>query len=457
MLWVVTPSNILLYNCYSKPSSDYASDSSEHLIDFFDKTEAELRRLNDFAGLLQIESGRFWQKEKAKQIDRRQRVDRALLNDLQEVENLLVEEGLDRSVAHALLGRTIFVAYLQDRKILKQQFFISRYQSKSLSEIMANKSATYDLFEWVHKTFNGDLFPLKHVVSQRTMLERNLVKHNHLETIREWISKTDMKTGQKSLWPYDFSVVPVELISSIYEMFAHADDTSVARERSTHYTPINLVDLVLSQVFEGLPADANILDLSCGSGVFLVEALRRLVAGRLADGAEWTREMTREVLYKQIYGVDINKEAVQIAAFSLYLTALDLDPDPQPPSALKFRPLIEQNLFSSDAFDENAPFNKQEPFASKNFGAVVGNPPWKRSKSNKSGAEYCAKRNYPISRENPDQAFLWRIGDFANNDTVIGVILHSKPFFSHTNTAHKAKEAIFKRYRSRVWKPMRFN
>lgn len=445
LLWVVTPTQVRIYNCYSRPDNE--ADSQSHLIKMFRNVEADLQRLNEFAGRLQVESGEFWRK--APQIDRRKRVDAALLEDLTEAERQLVETDLDRTIAHALLGRSIFVAYLQDREILKPQFFRSRFQVERFVDVLATKSATYDLFEWIQDTFNGDLFPLTRR-NGHAVHEQSLVRPVHLRIVREFLSGMEMKTRQQRLWPYRFDVIPVELISSIYEMFAHASDARSARERSTHYTPINLVDLVLSQVFDGMAADAKILDLSCGSGVFLVESFRRLVARRMAAGEAPSRKMVRDVLYNQIYGVDISREAVQIAAFSLYLTALELDPDPQPPSALKFRPLIGSNLFASDAFDEEAAFNHYQPFVNREFGAIVGNPPWTRSSSNDQAKRYCTRRKYPVARDNPDQAFLWRIGDFSNTDTKIGLILHSKPFFSQTNKAIETKSAFLLRFKTDV-------
>ncbi len=450
LLWVVTPTRVLLYNAYAKPISDGAANQTGHVIDVFEQTEQGLRELNEFAGLLQFETGQFWQQVKARQIDRRLRVDKALLTDLEEAEKQLVANNLQPSVAHALLGRAIFIAYLQDRKILKPQFFTRRFQQRDFAEVLASKAATYELFNWVHQTFNGDLFPLRHRVDERSLAEINLVKAVHLEIVRAWLNGTEMKTSQQRFWPYDFSVVPIELISSIYEKFAHTSDAVAAKKTSTHYTPINVVDLVLSQVFEGLPADSNVLDLACGSGVFLVESLRRLVARKLATGAKLSRELVRETLYRQIYGVDINPEAIQIAAFSLYLTALDLDPSPQPPSELTFRPLIGRNLFATDAFDENAEFNRQEPFVSRNFGAVIGNPPWTQNKKQRSPVEYCERHDYPILREHPDQAFLWRVGDFSNKNTVIGMILAAKPFFSQADDASQAKKALLNRFKPRV-------
>ena len=113
------------------------------------------------------------------------------------------------------------------------------------------------------------------------------------------MTRQNLRSGQKTFdfWQYDFEVIPIELISSIYERFIYADNQATAKARGTHYTPVNLVDLVFSQVFDDhlfakkLPSDAKILDLACGSGVFLVDAFRRLVARRIAGGEKLTRTL----------------------------------------------------------------------------------------------------------------------------------------------------------------------
>lgn len=455
MLWVVTPTNVRLYNCYSEPTRD---NPERNLIALFENTEASLKQLNEHASRLQLESGEFWQWQNAKQIDRKKRVDRVLVEDLQKAEKKLREQGLESQVAHALLMQSIFVAYLQDRGILDTQFFRSRFNVDSFTDLLDNSPDTHELFEWLQVAFNGDMFPTS------SSLE-NSYELRHLEIIKDLVGGTaDIETGQGRLWRfYEFKVIPVELISSIYENFLYSKDSKTAKELSVHYTPINLVDLVLDEVFRDLNGNAKILDLSCGSGVFLVESLRRLVVKRWINGEERSRQLIRDTLYNQIYGVDVEPQAIQIAAFSLYLTALELDYElnySTPISDdLKFRELIGRNLFSSNAFDEEAVFNSVEPFINKGFDAVVGNPPWKPSKANQLATNYCNRKRpdegypegYPIARsENPDQAFLWRVGDFANEDTSIGLILHSKPFFSNTQKAWQAKEALFKRFKPRV-------
>ena len=456
LLWVVTPTKVLLYNSYAKPASDDEKDAEKHLIGLFENTEQSLRQLNEFAGRLQFESGDFWIHEKARQIDRSQRVDESLLADLEEAERLLTKAQLAPIVAHALLGRSIFVAYLQDRGILNANFFQEQFHVENFVELLYSEQAvsgTYKMFEWIRKTFNGDLFPLNHKDKNGNILrEQDLVDKTHLTKVGDFLDGVDMRSRsrQRRLWPYKFDVIPVELISSIYEKFIHASDSTLAIERSTYYTPINLVDLVLSEVEKSLPVHANVLDMSCGSGIFLVESLRRLVTHRIAHGEKWSRPLIRNTLYNQIYGVDINGEAVQIAAFSLYLTALELDPEPQSLRDIRFETLRERNLFTADAFDENASFNKKEPFASKNFHAIVGNPPWRRKKTHILADDYCKKRNYPVTSRSLDQAFLWRIADFVNQKTQIGLIMHSRPLFSHTEEALQARKELFTRLTPKV-------
>ncbi len=458
MLWVITPDEVLLYNSYSQPTEQDEIDPNQHLIERFETTEDDLKRMNKYASRLEIESGEFWKWEKAQQIDRKQRVDKILVKDLNDAEKKLTQEKqLARQFAHALLIRSVFVAYLQDRGILNQEFFSRRFGVKSFKVLLNDKLATYDLFTWLQTIFNGDLFPI-------TLQEKNAVEKQHLEVVQSLIGGVEeIATGQQRLWQfYDFKVIPIELISSIYESFIYADDSISAEDNSTHYTPINLVDLVISEVFKNLDGNAKILDLACGSGVFLVESLRRLVVKRCANGEIPTRYLIRATLYNQIFGVDIEPKAVQIAAFSLYLTALELDYELEKTRKLtddlKFEKLIGKNLFASDAFNETSEFNQIEVFAQKQFNAIIGNPPWTKSKS-KSIKKYCERKRpefgypdgYPTAKGTPpDQAFLWRIGDFANDKTCIGLIFHAQRFFSNEVLSKKAKASLLIRFKPKV-------
>lgn len=446
MLWVITPTQVILYDCFSRPTRE--PDAKRHVIKIFENTVEGLRALNELAGREQLETGRFWTAQPAKRIDRRHRVDAMLLRDLGATVRLLVAAGLPVEQSHALLGRSIYVAYLIGRRILRPEFLNTLLGTSDGVEIFGNRHATYRLFEWVEKTFNGDLFPL--VDRDSGVDERDMVDAAQVEIVRRFLAGESPDSGQLALWPYRFDVIPVELLSSIYENFAHWADRPTAASLGTHYTPLNLVDLVLTQALDGLGGDAKVLDLACGSGAFLVETFRRLVARRVQAGTPADRALIRSVLYEQIYGVDVNAGAVRIAAFSLYLAALELDDAPEPPEALRFERLIGRNLFVADAFDQGAAFARTRPFVEKQFSVIVGNPPWTRSALSASGREYCEARRLPLARRTPDQAFLWRFGDFANESTRIAVVMSAKPFFAFTDAALETKGDLLRRYTPRL-------
>ena len=450
VLWVVTPGHVHLFDAYARPQS--TDTAAKHRIDLFERTAVGLERLRREAGRLSFETGEFWS---ATAITRDARVDASLLSDLWTAQEFLRQEQLSLPDAHALLLRSIFVAYLQDRGLLPEPFLSAEFGHPSFVDMLGDEAATRALFTWLAQTFNGDLFP-----AESSAVGKDF-EGTHLNVVQRLLRGTNLKTGQGALWPYRFDAIPVELISSIYQMFAHALDPSEAQSRSTHYTPTNLVDVVLSQVFRGLRPHAKVLDPACGSGVFLVDSLRRLVGRRRASGEPWTRPMVRETLSEQVYGVDVSEGSIRIAAFSLYLTALELDPKPSPPlSDLRFEPLIGTNLFASNFFPVNGKrpeFERHGPFADRAFDAIVGNPPWTRTNMSDPAILYCTERKEhglrrprPIHRYSPDQAFLWRLHDFVNPTTSIGLIMHGRVFFSHAEKARRVKEGLLSQFRPRA-------
>jgi hypothetical protein len=429
LLWVVSPQRIEVYNTYDRPTSQ--NDARPHLLKTFTLIEQELARLDDYAGRLAMASGRFWSNEV--RVRRDGRVDIQLLQDLQEVERKLQDGRLNRQFAQSLLGRSIFARYLVDRKIVKSDI-LKKFGSDDLSGIFDDHAKTYRLFDWMRTTFNGDIFP----VSDR---ERDVVKLKHLRLISQTLAGTSPITGQMSLWAYKFDVIPIELISSIYEQFAHSSEGGEAQGEGLHYTPISLVNLVLDEVLRGVRADARVLDFTCGSGVFLVESFRRLVNLR-AQGKPINRDMIRRTLREQIFGVDKNEAAIRVASFSLYLAALELDPDPSPPEALKFEPLIGRNLFAADAFEiGNVPSAKRA--FDKPFDVIVGNPPWTYRGIDRGQPVWPAGYHaQPLPPRSQDFAFVWHSLNYADEATRFGVVMRATPFFSNAPASVRARNAL---------------
>ncbi|MGH6816508.1 MAG: Eco57I restriction-modification methylase domain-containing protein [Hyphomicrobiaceae bacterium] len=273
-------------------------------------------------------------------------------------------------------------------------------------------------------------------------------QRKHLDRVADFLEAVDPLTGQTTLFPYQFDVIPVELISSIYEQFAHSQSApnradiigkkSEAANGSVHYTRLPAVSLVLDEVMDGLRGDETVLDLTCGSGVFLVEALRRFVRLRTRRKKP-TRELIRSILHRQLYGVDISEAAIHVAAFSLYLAALECDPDPQSPEGLKFEPLIGRTLINADAHNvEKTPKGAallDKDGERKRFDLVVGNPPWTfRGQVGSKERRRNGKSAAPLQPRGESLDFVARALDFAHEKTRLGMLLSAMPFFSGSNT-----------------------
>ena len=435
LLWVVSPQKIELYNGFDRPRE--TGDAATHRLRTFQKIENELDDLDSFAGRLAMETGRFWQQ--AGTVNRETSVDRQLLSDLAALERDLVAVGLDHFGAQGLIGRSIFTQYLIDRRIITEQFLESDYGHRTFPAILRDPSATERLFDWLREIFNGDMFPLEG--SSAPCAE-------HLCRVADFLEAVDPNTRQMKLFPYQFDVIPVELISSIYEQFAHADpltsDTNSGND--VFYTRLPLVSLVLDEITGGLTGEETVLDLTCGSGVFLVEALRRLVDLR-STGSERSRELIRSTLHQQIYGVDISESAVRVAAFSLYLAALELDPNPRSPQTLKFEPLIGKTLIIGDAWDVEITVNGQAALAkgdtSKKFDVIVGNPPWSyRGQSARAERRVRGGPRNALSPRGESLDFVFRAMDFASEDTRFGLILSAVQFFSLSRTGAAASRQL---------------
>ena len=83
LLWIVTPTHVRLYDCYSSPPSASDQVSPPPLGHFPLQSEDRLRDLDAMCGRLATETGAFWTSEIGSRIDRRHRVDRELLAEIQ--------------------------------------------------------------------------------------------------------------------------------------------------------------------------------------------------------------------------------------------------------------------------------------------------------------------------------------------------------------------------------------
>lgn len=435
LLIAILPNEVRVYNCFAQPTplDENRLDETALLKQaIWDSTDAlKFRKEMSEYRRWHIELGKFGLDGDSSQFDREERVDSRLLKNLRDIRDSLNENGLEMSVTNSLLGRSIFICYLFDRGIIGKDF-LGKYARSSTYVDLLRKSLdeTYQLFERLAYSFNGDLFPV-------TDEERGQVKSDHLDRLSDFLEGTDVVSGQLSFWPYDFKYIPIEFISAIYETFLGDEQ----QEDSAFYTPSSIVDYILNEVF---PLDLDtqgikILDPACGSGIFLVEAFKRLVISRyrgFEKGKVEFREL-KELLEESIYGVDTNKDAIQVAAFSCYLTLLEFLEPSNILDRVRFPVLMNRNLFVGDFFNTDLSFNNLS------FDIIVGNPPWKSQLTDRA-ASYLKDKRFVVGDKQIAQAFLWRVSTLLSDRGHACLLVPSKStLFNRSNTNLEFRRRFF--------------
>jgi hypothetical protein len=459
LLFIVTPTELKIFNNYKSPRNiDGSLDSRAGLIEtisLITDLETQRQKLSAYNRIM-LESGEYWRRSRER-FDVNMRVDTTLMNNLKIMRRKLIQTITARlsddrietinvvSIVHGLLSRSILIKYLEERKDSNgqsvfpdnfyEQFSLNGLKCKQYTDVLDSKEATYKLFEVLEAKFNGDMLPLAEN-------EHELVTETDLRELRQFlIGDSDLENQQLVLWPlYDFNVIPIQIISSIYELFFHLSDVD-DDDKGTYYTPLHLVDTLLDEVYpwEGKYEQIAIMDPSCGSGIFLVEAYRRIVCRWMNTNntLKINSEQLTKLLKDSIYGVDINIEAVRVASFSLSLALCDfLDPRSIWDDLL-FPKLVNSNLAVSDFFDKDKEFNLRK------YDIVIGNPPW-QSQLTDNATHYLKEKNKVVGDKQIAQAFSLKCVDLCEDTGVICLLMPSKGFlFNRSKKSSQYRKDFF--------------
>jgi tRNA1(Val) A37 N6-methylase TrmN6 len=420
-------------------------DSDKRTLKYLEKTSDFLEKLQKYS-YENIESGKVFSDERFGDLSKR--ADYALINDLKEVKAELLYNGLSYSSVHKLIARSIFIRYLEDREILTEEYYkkvaennkswqriLNSNSSEELfdfsdkhslySRVLQSKSFTYALFDKLMQDFNGDMFP-------DIDIEKKEINDNHLEILKDLLYGNTGIQKKLFFYSYKFNIIPLSLISSICEEFYHTEPIpqrskkARAKQSGAFYTPPVLAEFVLSKA---LTADVlinkpRVLDPACGSGIFLVEAFRRIIRFNIRNGNDPTFDDLKRILKKQIAGIEINEDAARITAFSLNLALLNYLEPPSIIEQIKKKNRLPNLIDFGNNIDEQN-FNIIQTGNAFNFSKaklgefdiIVGNPPWGEvsGKNQEIMLNWCAERNYPIADKESSQAFLYFASDLLKN------------------------------------------
>jgi type I restriction-modification system DNA methylase subunit len=270
----------------------------------------------------------------------------------------------------------------------------------------------------------------------------------HPDNLTQGISLDDkvLKGILKNLYypesPYEFSVLSADILGQVYEQFlgkiirltaGHQakieEKPEVKKAGGVYYTPTYIVDYIVEntvgKLLEGkTPRQVNnirVLDPACGSGSFLLGAYQFILDWHLeyytksdvkahkerilqigVDDYRLKTEERKRILLNNIYGVDIDSQAVEVTKLSLLLKVLEGENQEQI-SMFQERvlPSLDANikcgnsLIGSDfyASGQITMFDMEEEERYRinvfdwemefkvimdggGFDAVIGNPPW---------------------------------------------------------------------------------
>ncbi|MBN1971044.1 MAG: N-6 DNA methylase [Candidatus Delongbacteria bacterium] len=375
---------IKIIDCTTHISDDYKPN---YLIEALKISEKANKLYNEqFA--VKIKSGVFWEEEEVK--NKFKFTNNSAYNKL--IDNIhIIKTNLQNELKNKIqdifinkiIVQSILIKYLEERidtngnELLSDKYFKKFENSKTFIDVLKNGKFVELLIALNDQKsgFNGNVFQWKSD-------ELQLLKSIDLSLLADLLDtkKVNLASPQQEIifpnWRYfEFKYIPVELISRLYEEFLGENK----KDNGLYYTPAHLTKLIVD---ESLPLskhkDINlknfkILDPACGSGIFLVTAFKRLVQiWRLQNSMDYPSLSVLKNLLKNIYGIDKEEQAVELASFSLSLALCNELQPIEIINKLKFDDLRETNLISSDFFEVS------DEIKNIKFDLIIGNPPFNR-------------------------------------------------------------------------------
>ncbi len=356
------------------------------------------------------------------------------------------------------IDRIIFLRICEDRGIEDYERIRALAKGTNVYKRLCN------LFQEADERYNSGLFHFqkeKDVPEPPDTLTPNLVIDD--KPLKDIITRLYYPDS-----PYEFSALPASVLGQVYEQFlgkvirltpTHQvqieEKPEVRKAGGVYYTPSFVVDYIvqhtLSKLLEGKKpgprggaSKIKIVDPACGSGSFLIVAYQYLLDWHrdryVEDGPEkhrkelyqgpgglWllTTQEKKRILLNNIYGVDIDPQAVEVTKLSLLLKVLegessqtlnsqlrlfqeralpDLDhnikcgnslvgPDIYDIVQMSF--LDDEERYRINVFDWVSAFPEVFSSDEPGFDAVIGNPPYGAYLSKEETTYLLAKYRFP--------------------------------------------------------------
>jgi hypothetical protein len=435
---------------------------------------------------VKIKTGIFWENEKNQNKFKFSKSAYSILIDWIKVIIANTEKlntGCEDRIVKKVIVQTIMIKYFEERKDEDGKSpFSEEYYKKHLGELnlvsllqsgKTNGNTFFiKLLDLLSIHFNGNLFNWSDEEKKQI---RKLDLSDLIDALEGYRSSCE-DPNLKLIRYYDFSCVPVELISRIYEEFLAGNNKKEQKQiDGIFYTPSHLARLLVDEMmplnkFNDIDlSDYKVLDPACGSGIFLALAFKRLVQWwRLQNNMNLPNVKKLKELLRCIHGVDKEEQATKLTAFSLCFALSDELSPKVMVSELKFDDLTHSNIIHSDFFIEELelPFDESQlkghqqqkenfrKLKNKKFNIIIGNPPFKnmgRQVDNATKNFWKAKFNdiyVDIPSKQIALKFLISSKQYLKNDGFLCLLQKSTNLLYNTRS-RKFKEVLFKNYNIR--------
>lgn len=390
-------------------------------------------------------------------------LDDEFLNDISEWRDILARHIAIRNIdltvdelnesVQRIIDRLVFIRNLEDRQIEPENSLLNSIKGKKnlYKQLLP-------LFSKLNETYNGLLY--KPHFSEKL-------------TIDDSVISDIIKKMCYPISPFRFDVIEPEILGRIYERFLGSkirltenhqakveEKPEVRHAKGVYYTPQDIVEYIskntVGKIIQEKSPDEikeiKVLDPACGSGSFLIGAYKYMVQyhqkwysnasqalkNKYRDdfyiNAEGDYQLSLQkkasILKSNIFGVDIDREATEVAIMSLYLTLLDegydkgqaelfmkghilpdMTENVKCGNSLVGTDIYKNNLFETSEFESLRPFDWNKAFntitSSGGFDAIVGNPPYIRVQElDHRFIDYC-KKKYTLAWKRIDISILF--------------------------------------------------
>ncbi|WP_437898220.1 BREX-2 system adenine-specific DNA-methyltransferase PglX [Sorangium sp. So ce124] len=304
---------------------------------------------------------------------------------------------LSRRAAVLWVLKSVYVRVLEDRGLLAPGRLLDP-EAQQLFEKLAPNLGETAFLRWIYKDLASTRGGLPELFSPQPA-EVALPSDDLSRALIAFWRHRDADTG--AVWSFAEERFEGELMGDLYQELDPVVKDRFALCQTPDFVRKFILDRTLTPAVETFGADVvRLLDPACGSGHFLIDGLKRLVAATAEKHPDWEREKVVSHALDRVVGIDLNDYACALARTRLIMTAAELAGVTRLADAARFhphvywadgleqvereeeKPSVQFDLFTKAEERPRATLTRSDVraalkkvFATK-FHAVVANPPY---------------------------------------------------------------------------------